>query len=57
MNFVCPYKEIECPYMDTLDMSKTKECGECEHSKREKPYPDPNNEKEMQEWNTFMMGL
>lgn len=57
MNFVCPYKEIECPYVDTLDMSKTKECTECEHSKREKPYPNPNNEKEMQEWNTFMMGL
>ena len=27
----CPYKDIDCPWVDTAGMSKLKECKDCEH--------------------------
>ena len=35
--FICPYNnKIECPYIDTSGMSKTKECVDCENFKKKK---------------------
>jgi len=61
-DFLCPYDDIGCIHLDTAGMFKMVECYECEHyvkpeEKRKKDYPDPNNPEEMDEWNTFMMGL
>jgi hypothetical protein len=30
--YICPFNNnIDCPYIDTAGMSKTKECPDCEH--------------------------
>ena len=29
MNYKCPYQNFECPFVDSLDMSKSVRCPEC----------------------------
>ena len=42
----CPYKkELDCPYIDTLTMTKEMDCKDCEHSKS------------MDDWNDFLIKL
>lgn len=35
--YICPYNNsIDCPYIDTAGMTKTKECRDCENYKPKK---------------------